>query len=98
MTNNSGIEPLGYRVIIESDERKETTDGGIYLPEIISEREEMAQVKGTLVAKGPDAWSGKGPEEGSRVLFAKYAGYLHTENGVKYRVVNDEDIVGVLHE
>jgi len=71
MTNNSGIIPLGYRVIIESDERKDKTDGGIYLPEVISEREEMAQVKGTLVAKGPEAWGGEGPSIGSRVLFAK---------------------------
>jgi len=98
MMNKSGLKPLGYRVIIETKEHKQTTEGGIYLPPTVSEREEMAQMEGVLVAKGPEAWDGEGPELGSKVLFAKYAGYLHTKDDVKFRVVNDEDVVAIIGE
>ena len=56
MENLSGIEPLLNRVLIKPDPVEEVTDGGIYIPDNVTEQHQMAQATGTLVAVGPDAY------------------------------------------
>ncbi len=105
MINTSGINPLDVRVLVLPDPVEEKTKGGIFLPEAHQEREKYATVKATLVAAGVNAWEEAAarsqaftaPQPGARVLIAKYGGIMLTgDDGKDYRIMNDEDVVGVL--
>ena len=55
--NNSGIEPCGNRILIKPDEVQDTTEGGIYIPDQITERHADAAGYGRVVAVGTDAFT-----------------------------------------
>ena len=101
MSNESGINPVGWRVLIKPQEVKEVSQGGIILTtEKSKEREQMANTTGIVIAMGdqcyadePAPWCGVG----DKVIFAKYAGLLYLgKDGASYRMVNDKDITGTL--
>ena len=54
--NESGIYPCGNRVLVKADELKETTAGGIYLPDEVKDRHQVAACYGYVVALGADAF------------------------------------------
>ena len=54
--NTSGIFPYLDRVLVKPDEIEEKSEGGIYLPDQVTERHQQAQATGTLIAVGPDAF------------------------------------------
>lgn len=109
MTNNSGIYPIRDLVLLKPDEKVESKEGVIIVPESAKSREQLAQIFGVVVAVGESAYK---YEEinyktntrdkivpGTRVLFAKYAGIqLPGIDGVSYRVVNDNDITAIVDE
>jgi len=101
MSNESGINPVGWRVLIKPQEVKEVSEGGIILTtEVTKDREQMGNTTGVVIAMGdqcyadePAPWCGVG----DKVIFAKYAGLLYLgKDGFKYRMVNDKDITGTL--
>lgn len=95
ITNTSGITPLEFKVLILPDEVAQVSAGGIYMPDVRHEREEWAQVRGKLVAKGGRAFEDwpDGPDPGAQVYFAKYQGILVTgADGREYRLCNDKDV------
>lgn len=101
--NLSGILPVEYRVLISPKPVDEKSKGGILLPDETRERDQFAQMEGTLVACSPlaftyDDWKGATPPKpGDRVLFAKFSGAKVTgKDGKEYRIVNDKDICAVL--
>jgi len=103
MTNTSGVRPLDNRVLVKPDNVETVTKGGIIL--VDTEKEQMAQVRGTLIAAGVNAWAEAAatspefvtPSPGTRVLIAKYGGIvIDGEDGEKYRIMNDLDITAVL--
>jgi co-chaperonin GroES (HSP10) len=98
--NLSGISPVEYKILVLIDEVKTVTPGGIHLPAAKVERDEMAQVKGTLIAAGGNAfsdWAGEIPKPGDRVMIAKYSGLAADGNdGRKYRIASDKDVAAVL--
>lgn len=105
MTNTSGVRPLDNRVLVKPDNVEKTTKGGIIL--IDTEKEEMAQVRGTLIAAGVNAWAEAAatsaafemPQPGTRVLIAKYGGIvIDGIDGEQYRIMNDLDIIGLIEE
>ena len=104
MTNESGIYPVEYKILVLPIEVEEKTQGGIILPDETKERDQFAQMKGTLVAASPLAFSyddwkdAQPPKPGDTVLFAKYAGaVVNGKDGKKYRIVNDKDVCAVLN-
>lgn len=97
------LAPAGHRVLIKPDPLEKVTAGGIVLPETDKNRKESAQVRGTVVAVGPQAWkdfSDGTPwaKEGDRVFFAKYGGYEVEIEGEMHRLMNDEDITAIIQE
>lgn len=97
----SNWKPCGNKILVKMDRVEEVSKGGIVLPGVKTERDSMAQMVGTIVAVGPMAWADQSvawAKPGDKVKFAKYAGYLHTEEGDDslYRVMHDLDIVMVL--
>jgi len=94
------IKPLGNRVLIKRFE-KETSKGGILLPDTAQEKPKQ----GTVVATGPGKINDKGElesldiKEGDCILFSSYAGTevknLEDESG-EYLVLSEDEILGIL--
>ncbi len=84
----------------------EKTKGGIILPDETKERDQFAQMQGTLVAASPlaftyadkDEWGdAEKPKPGDKVMFARYAGAaVKGMDGADYRLIADKDISAVL--
>lgn len=98
--NTSGLQPVEYKILIAPDVVEEVSAGGIVLAGKTTEREAMAQVKGTLVAVGGNAfedWKGNIPQVGDVIWFAKYAGYVvKGADGKDYRLANDKDCSAII--
>jgi co-chaperonin GroES (HSP10) len=97
MTNESGINPIFDRVLIQPLEVAKKTDWGFQLSSgEISDREQLANTTGIIVALGNEV-----PEDiinvGDKVAYAKYAGLMYTgKDGKDYRMVNYDDLVAKL--
>lgn len=105
MTNQSGILPTEFKVLIEPKPVDEKTKGGIILPDQKKEQDQFAQMEGTVIAVSALAfsfasnseWAGQKPKIGDRVSYARYAGaVLKGRDGKDYRIINDKDIFAVL--
>ena len=89
--NQSGIHPVGWRVLVKPIVIEETTASGI----IIStgdqvQRERMANTTAEVIEVGEEckAWC----KAGDRVIFGKYSGLLYVgKDKAEYRLINDED-------
>ena len=101
VSNPSGINPAGHRILVLPREIVEKTESGIILStDGQREREQMSNTTGVVVAMGdtcyndmPIAWC----SVGDKVAFAKYSGLLYTgKDGLKYRMFNDGDITATL--
>jgi co-chaperonin GroES (HSP10) len=100
MQNTSGFLPLGHRLLILPEAVEKKTASGIVLAMETTGREEMAQVKGTLIAVGDGCWkdtpTGDWAKPGDKIVYGKYAGLLWDGiDGKKYRILNDLDVVGL---
>ena len=102
---NPGLDPVEYNVLIAPEEFEAVTKGGIILADATKEREELAQVRGLLVAVSPlgfnfDTWPEDGPprpKAGDHVIYAKYAGTLiKGDDGREYRLCKDKDVAAVI--
>ena len=107
VTNDSGIIPVEFFVVVEMPLPKEKTSGGIILPETTMDKDKISAHEGTLVAVSPCAFDyanwpegSRKPEVGDRVLFKRHAGWLHEREiaGQKrlFRLLNDKDIAAIL--
>lgn len=97
------ITPLLHRLLVKPDEVETKTKSGIVLA-IDEKRESAAAEKGTVITIGSTCFKdyGESPnilKVGDRVYFAKYAGKKVTDNdSTEYICLNDEDVIGVLHD
>jgi co-chaperonin GroES (HSP10) len=105
--NTSGFWPIRDRALVLPDEVKEVTAGGIALPQTVIEKQQMRQLKATLIALGGDAfdvgtqneWRQPLPKPGDRIYVKVAAGVIHPgEDGKEYRIINDADILGICEE
>lgn len=95
----SKIKPLGNRVLIKRS-KKETTKGGILLPDSAQEKPK----EGVIVAVGPGKTTEDGKLEplnvtiGDIVMFSSYAGTEVKEQNdtEEYLILTEDDILGVL--
>lgn len=99
--------PVGHKILVKPDvvEKEYAVEGtDIKLQLVLNERQEQgAQVKGTLVAVGADAWKAFGKDftgkpwasVGDRIYYSRYAGKAiedPEEPEVYYLVMLDEDV------
>lgn len=102
--NRSGISPLDTRVLVQTDDAETVTKGGIIKPQMLTQKEDWAQTRATLIEAGANAFMDWGDEArkplpGDRVIIAQYAGSTATHDGAdgqKYRICKDEDVLAVL--
>jgi co-chaperonin GroES (HSP10) len=100
--NTSGLVPCEYKILIDPEEVEQKSAGGIVLAPATTEKEKMAQVRGTLVAVGGNAfedWLPPVPGVGDKIWYAKYAGYvIKGIDGKEYRLANDKDCAAIVTE
>jgi chaperonin GroES len=93
------IQPLGDRVVVEREEAKQTTAGGIVLPDTAKDRPQQGKV--VAVGEGRITKDGKRRElqvkVGDRVLFTSYAGdEFKVEGDQKVLLMREDDILAVV--
>ena len=92
------LKPLADRVLVKVDEEETKTKGGILIPDTAQKRSQ----KGTVMAIGSGTELDNGtrlPFEvkvGDHVLFAKYSGVDIDEDGEKYLLLAERDILAIL--
>lgn len=91
------MKPLFDRVVLQLLENQEEVKGGIILPAVAQEKSQLAKVIAIGTGDLPD---GKKVEmqvkKGDKVLFAKYAGTEIEENGKKFVVIRQADILAIV--
>lgn len=92
------FKPLGNRVLVRRLEEKESSKGGIILPDTAKKKQEMTEV----VAIGPGKKTQEGKilpmpvKVGDVVLIDKYAGQEITLNDEEFVVIRSDDIVAIV--
>lgn len=92
------LRPLGDRVWVEPIEREEMTASGIVLPETAKEK----PMEGRILAVGPGSRNEEGERTpldvkvGDKVLFAKYAGTEIKNNGTRYLIMRESDLLAII--
>lgn len=103
--NKSGLKPVAHRILVKPDPVEERTKSGLILKtEQTVEQERWAQVKGTLVDMGAQAFTAPFSETerdalkpGARVYFRKFEGIIiEGADGEEYRLCTDTDVGGVV--
>ena len=84
------FKPLGARVVLKEVEREQTTPSGIVLPDTAKEKPQSVEV----VAVG--AHEDVKVSVGDVVVVRKYSGTEVKLNGAEHRIVDAEDILGVV--
>lgn len=93
------VKPLGDRVVVEREQAKETTAGGIVLPDTAKDKPQ----KGKVIAVGDGRMTKDGKirelqvKVGDHVLFTSYAGDEFKLNGdKKVLLMREDDILAVI--
>lgn len=102
--NESGIHPVGDRVLVLPDQASKTSSGLIHFTDEQISRNAEAAETGVIVEIGQEAfiwnsdrtrkWESKDkPKVGTRVAFDRYAGgFYHGKDGQMYRLMDDKCI------
>lgn len=106
---NLPMIPLGWRILIRPYRPKEITDAGLHIPEEALKNEEILTNVGEIVAMGNKCYTAvtragidmstvdPKPTVGDWVMYGSYGGQqFFTKGGVKYTVINDDSVMGVV--
>ena len=91
------VKPLGDRVLLEVLEAESKTKGGIILPDTAKEE----KTEGKVISVGPGKYLESGKlqpvelKKGDKVIFGKYAGDEIIIDGVKHKVLKENEILAV---
>ena len=98
-------KPTGWRILILPYTLPESTKGGVILSDETRTREQLATNIGYVVSLGPDAYAdtnkfpdGAWCKKGDWVLFGRYAGSRFKIDGAEPRLLNDDEILAVIHD
>ena len=96
-------EPTGWRIVILPHKGVEKTKGGVILSDTIIQEQQWTTNVGLVLKLGPMAYGDKekfptGPwcKEQDWVIFARYAGSRLKIDGGELRILNDDEILGVV--
>ena len=92
--------PKWNRLIVKLDNVKEETPGGLVIPDSVQNLAKYNAIVGKVYSIGEGCWKDFGDgspwaKVGQEVLFAKNAGWMLEEDDGDYRIMNDEDVIGV---
>ena len=100
--------PMGWKILIQPNQIKQQTKGGILLPTKAKENEAYLTAHGEVCAIGELAYRDREtgqrwhlnatPKVGDRVTYGKYAGQKLIINNVRMLLLNDDEITAILPE
>ena len=94
------IKPLDDRVLVQQSDAEEKTAGGIVLPDSAQEKPQ----RGKIISCGPGKMLDNGKrcpmniKKNDQVLFPKYIGSDVEIDGVKYVIIKEHDILGIVEK
>lgn len=90
------FQPLADRILIKPQIAEEKTKSGIFIPETAKEQ----RAEGEVIAVGTGLKNGKKYEfsvkKGDKVVYSKYSGDEIKIEGKEYKVMREEEILGIL--
>tara|TARA_R100000231_G_scaffold20086_1_gene19832 strand:+ start:898 stop:1323 length:426 start_codon:yes stop_codon:yes gene_type:complete len=97
-------QPTGWRILVMPYMGKETTEGGIHVPDSVREKEARATVVAYVVKLGPLAYKdfdkfgeeGSWCKEGDWVCIGRYAGSRFQIEGGEVRIINDDEVIATI--
>jgi co-chaperonin GroES (HSP10) len=104
--NGSGVNPLGYKILVLPQEVEAKTKGGIFLPDSKVEKDGFQRREGIIVAMSPMAFhnpdwpdTAAKPQIGDRVMFARYqADEINGRDGQTYWIMNDQSVMATIED
>jgi co-chaperonin GroES (HSP10) len=95
LRNTSGIEPVGHAVLL-LPYKPDIENSRIIVPDDVSRRLDMIEMRGIVIAIGPEAWKDGVPRAaiGDKVLVSAFCGAVMRgpADDIQYRLVNGGDI------
>ena len=96
-------QPVGWRIVLFPLKLKGKTKGGVILSDKTMEESQIATNVGLVLKVGPDAYNdesrfpnGAWCKKNDWVIFARYAGSRLNIEGGELRLLNDDEILGVV--
>jgi chaperonin GroES len=92
------LKPLNDRIVVRQADAEEKTKSGILLPDAAKEK----PTKGKVIAVGPGKLSDKGKRMeiglrvGDSVYYGKYSGTEVEIDGIKFVILRESDVLGVI--
>jgi chaperonin GroES len=86
------IKPVGYRILVQREDKKERTDSGLYLPETSKEKPNV----GRVIAIGSEGEKKYDMVIGDRVMFSKYDGVEVTDEGNDYVLLSADSVLAII--
>lgn len=92
------LRPLGDRLIVKPEEKKEMTASGLVLPESAKEKPQTGEVVAAGQGRKDDDGDAIAMEVkvGDTVMYAKYAGTEVKIDNVKYLIMKESDILAIV--
>lgn len=100
-------QPTGWRVLVMPYQGAAKTQGGLYIPDEVRDREAVATVVAYVLRVGPLAYKdpakfGSDAEpwckEGQWVCIGRYSGSRFKIDGGEVRVINDDEVIATILE
>jgi chaperonin GroES len=92
------LVPLGDRIVVQREESKEKTSGGIFLPDSAKDR----PTRGKIISVGDGRVLDNGSRStlqlkaGDHVLFTSYAGENIEVDGEEYLLMSENEVLAVI--
>ncbi len=101
LKNKNYPKPTGHRILIKVLDVANKTNMGIYLPSKSVEDHRAIASIGKVIEIGKDAYnrddmSAPWCKEGEYVMFGKYAGHRFKFGQAELRIMNDDEILGLV--
>ena len=99
-------QPTGWRILVMPYKGRGKTEGGVFMPEDVVEREALATVVSYVIRVGPLAYKDKDKfgesepwcKEGDWVCIGRYAGARFKTKYGEHRILNDDEIIGTIEK
>ncbi len=100
-------QPSGWRLLVMPFQGAEKTQGGLYIPDEVRDREAVATVVAYVLRIGPLAYDDPnkfGPDsepwckEGDWVCIGRYAGSRFKIEGGEVRIINDDEVIATISD
>jgi len=100
MTNPSGLQPVGKKIILKPEATRQETPGGIALPDTVKFDEKHSFVNGVILAVGGGAFKGYSPpvpKPGDLVRIHPHSGeWITGRDEEEYLIVEDQYVEALL--